>query len=94
MPNTQVRPVRDLRNRYSEIEMYLENHNPVIITKNGRGAAVLININDYAEIEEYLHIKFVNEKLKEAELEAAKPNAKWVDSKKVIKKMRDKYAGL
>ena len=94
MPNTQVRPVRDLRNKYAEIEMYLKNHNPVIITKNGRGAAVLINIDDYAEIEEYLHIKYVNEKLKEAELEAAKSGAKWIDSKKVIKKLRDKYCGI
>ena len=94
MANTQVRPVRDLRNRYSEIELFLDNHNPVIITKNGRGSAVLMNIDDYAEIEEYLHIKFVTEKLKEAELEAAKPNAKWIDTKKAIRKMREKYCGL
>jgi len=94
MPNTQVRPVRDLRNKYTEIEMFLQNHNPVIITKNGRGSAVLINIDDYAEIEEYLHIKYVNEKLKEAELEAAKPDAKWTDSKEVLKKMLEKYCGL
>jgi len=93
MPKTQVRPVRDLRNKYAEIEMYLENHNPVIITKNGRGTAVLINIDDYAEIEEYLHIKHVSEKLREAELEAAKPDAKWIDSKDVIKKMLEKYRG-
>ncbi|MDR1894206.1 MAG: type II toxin-antitoxin system Phd/YefM family antitoxin, partial [Spirochaetales bacterium] len=39
--------VRDLRNHYAEIEKFLENHDPVIITKNGRGAAVLINIEDY-----------------------------------------------
>jgi prevent-host-death family protein len=44
MQNTHVRPVRDLRNRYAEIEQLVENHDPVIITKNGRGAAVLINI--------------------------------------------------
>jgi len=94
MPNTQVRPVRDLRNKYVEIEGFLENHDPVIITKNGRGTAVLINIDDYAEIEEYLHIKHINEKLKEAEVEAAKPNAKWTDSNEVIKKMRKKYNGL
>jgi len=94
MPNTQVRPVRDLRNKYAEIEMYLKNHNPVIITKNGRGAAVLINIDDYAEIEEYLHIKHINEKLKEAELEAAKPDAKWTDSNEIIRKMLEKYSGL
>ena len=94
MQNTQVRPVRDLRNRYAEIETLLENHDPIIITKNGRGAAVLINIEDYAEVEEYLHIKFVNSKLEEAELEAKKPGAKWMESKKVIEKLRDKYRGL
>ena len=94
MPNTQVRPVRDLRNRYTEIETFLENHNPVIITKNGRGTAVLINIEDYAEIEEYLHMKFINKKLEEAETEEKKPGTKWIDSKKVLKKLRNKYSGL
>ena len=90
MQNTQIRPVRDLRNRYPEIELLLENHNPVIITKNGRGVAVLINIDDYAEVEEYLHIKYVKEKLEEAELEAKKPDAKWIDHKKVMKRLRKK----
>ena len=41
-----------------------------------------------------VHIKYVNEKLKEAELEAAKPGVKWTDSKKVIKKLKEKYCGL
>ena len=94
MQNTQVRPVRDLRNRYAEIEQHLENHNPVIITKNGRGSAVLINIDDYAEVEEYLHIKYVRMKLEEAESDAKKPDVKWTDYKKVLKKLRGKYSGL
>ena len=94
MQNVQVRPVRDLRNRYTEIEALVENHDPVIITKNGRGAAVLINIDDYAEVEEYLHIKYVNNKLEEAETEAKKTGVKWKDSKKVLKKLRTKYCGL
>ena len=90
MQKTQVRPVRDLRNRYTEIESLIENHDPVIITKNGRGAAVLINIEDYAEIEEYLHIKYVRNKLEEAELEVQNHGAKWTDYKKAIKKLRSK----
>ena len=94
MQKTQVRPVRDLRNRYTEIESLLENHDPVIITKNGRGAAVLINIEDYAEVEEYLHIKYVHNKLAEAESEAVKINAKWTSSKEILRKMRRKYSGL
>ena len=94
MQKTQVRPVRDLRNRYAEIEALIENHDPVIITKNGRGAAVLINIEDYAEVEEYFHIKYVQNKLEEAESEAQKPGAKWIDYKKAVKKLRSKYGGL
>jgi prevent-host-death family protein len=94
MLNTQVRPVRDLRNRYAEIEQLVENHDPVIITKNGRGAAVLINIDDYAEVEEYLHIKYVSTKLEEAELEAQKQDTNWTNYKKVLKKLRGKYCGL
>ena len=94
MQNTHVRPTRDLRNRYAEIERFVENHDPVIITKNGRGAAVLINIDDYAEVEEYLHIKYVNNKLEEAELEANKPGVKWTPYKEALKKLRGKYGGL
>ena len=91
MQNTHVRPVRDLRNRYAEIEQLVENHDPVIITKNGRGAAVLINIDDYVEVEEYLHIKYVNDKLEEAELEAKKPDAIWTPYRKALKQLRDKH---
>ena len=94
MQKTQVRPVRDLRNRYTEIETLIKNHDPVIITKNGRGAAVLINIDDYAEVEEYLHIKYVREKLEEAELETQRPGAKWTDYRKTLKKLRSKFSGV
>ena len=94
MQKTQVRPVRDLRNRYAEIEALIENHDPVIITKNGRGAAVLMNIEDYAEIEKYLHIKYVRNKLEEAESEMQKHGAKGTEYKKALKKLRNKYVGL
>ena len=57
MQNTHVRPVRDLRNRY-------------------------------VEVEEYLHIKYVNDKLEEAELETKKPGVKWTPYKKALKKLR------
>ena len=41
----------------------------------------------------YLHDKYINKKLKEAELEAEKPGAKWIDARKVLKKLRIKYVG-
>ena len=94
MQKTQIRPVRDLRNRYAEIAALVKNHDPVIITKNGRGEAVLINIEDYAEVEEYLHIKYVSNKLAEAELEEKTPGTEWIDAKKALEKLRGKYSGV
>ena len=43
---TQIRPVTDLRNQYSEVETDLTN-GPVILTKNGYGASVLISLDLY-----------------------------------------------
>jgi prevent-host-death family protein len=94
MRSIQARPVRDLRNRYAEIEALLEDHDPVIITKNGRGAAVLLNIEDYARIEEYQHYLYIEDKLREAETEAAAPDAEWQDYKKVFRRLKKKYHGL
>ena len=46
MYTTQIRPVTDLRNKYAEVENDLEN-GPVILTKNGYGASVLISLDLY-----------------------------------------------
>ena len=43
MFSTQIRPVTDLRNRYSDVENDLVN-GPVVLTKNGYGASVLISV--------------------------------------------------
>lgn len=43
---TQIRPVTDLRNKYSEVEADLVK-GPVIFTKNGYGASVLISLDLY-----------------------------------------------
>jgi prevent-host-death family protein len=94
MQNIQVRPVRDLRNHFTEIEKFLKDHDPVIITKNGRGSAVILNIDDYAKLEEYRHFMYIEEKLKEAEIEAESPGAEWLDYKKAFKQLKNKYHGL
>ena len=91
MHNVNIRPVRDLRNNYTEVELLLENHDPVIITKNGRGSAVLLNIDDYSDYEEFMHVKYVAEKIKEAEIEAESTDAIWTDYKSVLKRLREKY---
>lgn len=49
MYTTQIRPVTDLRNRYPEVESDLER-GPVVLTKNGYGASVLISISLYDKL--------------------------------------------
>ena len=53
-----------------------------------------LGIKDFAEYEEFMHIKYVAEQLREAEIEAESPNAEWQDCEDVLGKLRAKYHGL
>ena len=79
MMQTFVRPSRDLRNHYAEISEMLKDHDHVIITNHGRGESVLINIEDYAMYEEFLHQRYVAEALAKAKQQAADPDTQWAD---------------
>lgn len=92
MLQTYVRPARDLRNNYAEIAGLVRDNNHVIITNHGRGESVLINIDEYAQYEEYLHLRYVEQMLGEAELQAADPSTKWSGHADVWKHLREKYA--
>ncbi len=47
----QIRPVSDLRNKFSEIEeTVLKNGEPVFLTKNGYGSLVVLSLEQYAEL--------------------------------------------
>lgn len=78
MLNVHVRPSRDLRNNYAELASIVKEHDQVIITNKGRGEAVLIGIEDYADYEEYLHKRYIGEKLAEAEAATGKPDVRWI----------------
>lgn len=67
MHNTYARPVRDLRNKYSELADMTKAHNHIIITNNGREETVLIGVEDYHLYQEYLYERYVREKLAEVE---------------------------
>jgi prevent-host-death family protein len=49
MFSTQIRPVTDLRNKYTEVENDLAN-GPVVLTKNGYGSSVLVSIALYDKL--------------------------------------------
>ena len=84
MMQTFVRPSRDLRNHYAEISEMLKDHNHVIITNHGRGESVLINIEDYAKYEEFMHQRYVAEELAKAKQQAADPD---VDKKALAQQL-------
>ena len=91
MMQTFVRPSRDLRNHYAEISEMLKDHDHVIITNHGRGESVLINIEDYAKYEEFMHQRYVAEALAKAKQQAADPDTQWADHESVWETLGKQY---
>ncbi len=46
----QIRPVSDLRNKYTEIEKCVNEGNPVFLTKNGYGTMVVMSLEAYSRL--------------------------------------------
>lgn len=61
-----IRPISDLRNKFSEVESELKERRdePIYFTKNGYGSAVLLTLEEYEKMlkkideEKYLEAKF------------------------------------
>ena len=63
---TQIRPVSDLRNKFSEIEtLVAERQAPVFLTNNGYGSMVVMSIDMYDRLTNNIEAK-----LDEADLQA------------------------
>jgi prevent-host-death family protein len=45
-----IRPVSDLRNKFSEIVNTVKNGQPVYLTKNGYGTMVVMSIEEYSRL--------------------------------------------
>lgn len=48
----QIRPISDLRNRFTEIENTVKTGEPVYLTKNGYGSMVVLSIEAYSKLTE------------------------------------------
>lgn len=53
----EIRPVSDLRNKFSEIESTVKEGKPVYLTKNGYGSMVVLSIEQYTQLTEDLEMK-------------------------------------
>lgn len=75
MSRIQVRPSRDLRNHYADIVKLVENHDRVIITNNGVGQLGLVNLDDLAAFDEFVHRRLIYGELQESKAKMSDPNA-------------------
>ena len=45
-----IRPVSDLRNKFTEIEESVKKGEPVYLTKNGYGSMVVLSLEQYSQL--------------------------------------------
>ena len=82
---TQIRPVSDLRNKFSEIEtLVAECQSPVFLTKNGYGSMVVMSLDMYDRLTDN-----IESKLDEADLQA-KTNPTRYTHEEVFSSIRNK----
>ena len=68
-----IRPVSDLRNKFSEIEEIVVNSNsPIFLTKNGYGTMVLMSVEQYSALTDD-----IEHKLDEADETAEKSDVRY-----------------
>ena len=57
----QIRPVSDLRNKFTEIEETVKKGEPVYLTKNGYGSMVVLSLEQYAALTDETEMKLDEE---------------------------------
>ena len=83
-----IRPVSDLRNKYTEIEeSVLKEGEPVILTKNGYGAMVVMSLEQYAELTDDIELK-----LDEADIAASISSERYTAGE-VFSRVRERLHG-
>jgi len=87
MLKTHVRPSRDLRNNYADVVKTLSQHDHVIITNNGVGESVLINMEIYAEFEKFLHHRYIYNELQKSKTNLSDPTVTLHDSDDVFARL-------
>jgi len=86
-----IRPVSDLRNNYPLIEDIVVNKKePVILTKNGYGSVVIIDLEEYERLKNNIEIIEDEEtcRLLDEATKEAKKNPKRLNGEEVFNKAR------
>lgn len=53
----RIRPISDLRNKFTEIEKEVNKGEPIYLTKNGYGAMVVMSLEKYSELTDDIELK-------------------------------------
>ena len=69
-----IRPVSDLRNKFSEIEETVKSGQPVYLTKNGYGSMVVLSLEQYAALTDDVELR-----LDEADRAAAADSVRYTE---------------
>ena len=83
----QIKPVSDLRNKFTEIEKLVNEGTPVYLTKNGYGTMVVLSIEAYSNL-----IEGVEDALDLADASAAASDQR-MSHEEVFGKLRDMVNG-
>jgi len=84
---TRIRPVSDLRNKYTQIEAEVQSGEPVFLTKNGYGSLVVMSVDHYDALTDE-----VERKLDYADRQAEMTSRRY-SHQEVFDAMRDELDG-
>jgi prevent-host-death family protein len=85
-----VRPISDLRNRFSEVEKEIrDNDKPIIFTTNGKASMVTISFDKFSKM---AHLDYIERSLDEADA-YAESHSETLTNEEVFSKIRKKIDG-
>lgn len=85
-----VRPISDLRNRFSEVEKEIrDNDKPIIFTTNGKASMVTIS---FAKFSKMAHLDYIERSLDDADA-YAESHSETLTHEEVFAKIRKKIDG-
>lgn len=85
-----IRPISDLRNRFSEVEKEISGNNkPIIFTINGRASMVTMSFDKYSKM---AHLDYIERALDEADAYAENHTEK-LTHEDVFSKINEKING-
>ena len=82
-----IRPVSDLRNKFTEIERTVKRGKPVYLTKNGYGSMVVLSLEQYSALTGDVEMK-----LDEADKEAAQTDVRYTEEE-VFQRAQERIHG-